>query len=263
MPTPLSALPHNQFLNLLVISPQRMGKTWLIGTCPRPIYVIASDPPSKLDSAGRADPELGMSDIYCDPCDAVSGPELETQFEKCYREAGVGAREGRYKTIVWDTLTGFAKFLADHYIRETDTKFGSGVQPFTATISSAIYRITKIPANVLVLAHDYPTGEKIPGQMDKRGHGIVPNIYGSVRGWVSGQFRDVGYLTIPSSGDRNSRVIKWSIEGCYGIGSNSRPGVEDSPANIIDFMQWREDKGQAPLPTKSQAKPTQPKPKTK
>lgn len=263
MPTPLSALPQNQFLNLLVISPPRMGKTRLAATCPRPIYVIASDPPAKLGSMAQANPDLGMDEIYIDACDAVSGPELEAQFEKCYREAATGAKSGIYKTIVWDTLTGFAKFLADHYIRETDAKFGSGVQPFTATISSAIYRITKIPANILVLAHDYPTGEKIPGQMDKRGHGIVPNIYGSVRGWVAGQFRDVGYLSTPQN-DRWARVIKWSIEGCYGIGSNSRPGVEDSPADIIDFMKWREDKGQAPPVTRPQAKPNQTqKPKTK
>lgn len=229
-----------------------MGKTTLISTAPRPIYVIASDPLNKLDSAGTG-PE-GMEGIFFDGCNAERGDVLESQFDKCHQEAKRGVAAGEYKTVVWDTLTSFAMLMIQWELEQSD-KNGKGsdsrraTERYNSTITSAILRLAKLPCHVLVLAHDYPSGPgKIEGQMDKRGVGIVPNIYGSIRGWVSGQFRDVGYLTTTVKGTAGSpRVIKWSVDGCYGIGSNSRPGVEDSPADVTEFLEWRRDR---PAPAK-------------
>jgi hypothetical protein len=248
MPTPLADLESLDYLNLLLIAPARMGKTTLIGTAPRPIYVICSDPESKLDSAGRGDPALGMKDITFDPVNSVDGARLYDQFERAYQEAARGVRDGIYKTIVWDTLTSYAMFAIQHELRASD-KSGNGsdsrraTELYNSNISSCVFRLSKLKANVVVMAHDYPSGGKIDGQLDKRGFGITPNIYGSIRAWVSGQFRDVGYLDYANKETKDGRVIRWHVQGCYGLGTNSRPGVEASPANLSEFLGWRKDKG--------------------
>lgn len=246
MPTNLSELPGLEFLSLLLIAPARTGKTWCLGTAPRPIYIIASDPPSKLDSAGKAVAKLGMKDIIYDPCDASEGPTLYRQREACLREAQRGAAAGDYKTIAWDTFTSYADLALAAELRATDDGKGPdgrrAYDRFFNEIMSPLNRFLRIPnINLLVLAHDYPESGKIDGQLDKRGIGILPNIAGKSRGRIPALFRDVGYLQCKK--ESTQRVIKWHIDGCYGIGSNSRPGVEDSPADLTEFLSWRKDKG--------------------
>lgn len=249
MPTPLASLEKLAFLNLLVIAPNRMGKTTLISTAPRPVYVICSDPENKLDSAG-ADPKLGMSDITFDPVNSTDGAKIYTQFDSAYQEAATGVRDGRYKTVVWDTITSFARLAIQHELAESD-KNGKGsdsrraTERYNSEITRAIFRLTRLPCHVVVLSHDDPTGGKIDGQMDKRGFGIVPGIYGSIRAWVAGQFRDVCYLDFADRETRAGRVLRWHMQGCYGLGTNTRPGVECSPANLTEFAAWRMEKGPA------------------
>jgi hypothetical protein len=253
MPSKGTDVEKFQFTSLLVLGPAGIGKTVLLTTCPKGVYVLASDDPKKLNSAAFVDPDFSF-----DPVNSSDGAKLLAQFEAAYSEASRGVAEGRYKTIVWDTITSFSALLINAELNATDS--GSGPDGRRAyerhgkRIYSATTRLLALKAHVVVLAHDYPVSGELDGQLKKTGDGILPAIDGSVRARIASLFQDVVYMAkVPGSEDR---VFKTRIGGVYGPRSNNLPGVESIPADVGGMIDRIVKGPGAERPKKAPSRPT-------
>lgn len=230
------------FLRLLVLGPPKVGKTQtIISTAPKPVYVILSDDEAALQPAARV---VGPKDFFYDEVNSTQGPKLLQQAEAAWREAIEGAKAGRYKSIVWDTMTSFAGYLVNAELVASTNQNGNEV-PQTAYPSYArrltnyVGRLLAAQAHVIVLAHDVKESKELPGQLAKHGVGIVPGIAGSVRGNIAGKFQDVVYLE-KRKGDGagvEKRMFVTNIDGVYGIGCRNLPGYSEVPADVEQFYK--------------------------
>src|SRR4051812_41544453 len=99
VPNPSSAVESSTYLRLLVMGAPKSGKTQTcISTAPGPVYVINSDDEYSLKPAAR---------VCQFTWDLALGKDAQT-IEKALHEARTGVKEGRYKTIVWDTMTRYS-----------------------------------------------------------------------------------------------------------------------------------------------------------
>lgn len=229
------------FLRLLVLGPAKVGKTQtIISTAPKPVYVILSDDEAALRPAARV---VGPKDFAYDEVNAASGIRLLQQAEAAWKEASEGAKAGRYKTIVWDTLTSFATYLINAELLASTNEKGNEIPQtaypnYSRRLLNYIGRLVSsaVPAHVVVLCHDMKESKELPGQMAKSGQGIVPGIEGSVRAQIARYFQDVVYLEKRKSGaDAEARVFVCNIEGVYGVGCRNLPGYEVIPADVTEF----------------------------
>ena len=254
MPIKASDLPSSDHLKMLVLGAPRIGKTRLLATAPKPIYVICSDDESKLDSAARV-----SKDFEYDPVNSTDGPRLLGQMESALKTAASGVAAGKYKTVVWDTLSSFADYLI---AAELAASVKNGAEnPMTAYPSFArrvhnyVGRILSLKAHVVVMCHHYRESKALDGQLAKEGEGIVPGIPGKERVKLGGMFRDVVYLE--KKGATEDRQLVCSIKGVWGPGSNTLPGRESVPADLTEFLRLGATATAAP--TKTVTKPSPPK----
>ena len=234
MPKTASQLEIDPFLSLLVIAPSGAGKTFLAGTAPKPIYFIVSDDESKLDSALHNDKSFAY-----DLANSADGNKLIAQFEACIHEARTGVAAGKYKSVVWDTISSFADYLVNAELEATDKGNGpDGRQAygnFNRRIVNCVGRFLSLRCHRVVMAHYFEPSKEIEGQKKKEGDGILPGIAGAARQKIPGMFHDVVFLKKISGSE--DRELLTRVSGVYGPRMNGLPGVESVPADLAGLVE--------------------------
>ena len=229
MPHLATNLAARDRLCLLVIGPARIGKTSLIATCPKPVYVICSDDEKKLSSASQLDPSFTY-----DVVNNTDGKTLLEEFEAAYLEASRGVKQNRYATVVWDTISLFAATLIEAELDATDQGNGPNgrvaYDVFARRLLSMTGRLINLPCHLVVMSHDAKVSAEISGQIKKSGDGILPAIVGRSRDALPSLFHDVVYMA--KKRGTEERVFHASIAGVFGPGCNNLPGVETIPADV-------------------------------
>lgn len=229
-----SELSAQEYMRLLILGPPKVGKTYTtLLTCHKPAVVICTDGIASLGPASRA----GKFDY--ENVDALDH-RLPNQMEGALRNITAGVKEGRYKTVILDTLSTYARHLAS-ICEDATRKSPDGPSDgrrfwpdYTKKLLSVIDRLVLLPAHVIVLSHHQHVGGAIDGQTPKSGPGIVPGIPGSPRESVPAVMNDVVFFEKRPNGDR---VFVTSMSGVFGPGCRSLQGVEEIPADIREF--WK------------------------
>jgi AAA domain len=241
-------LEADPFLSLLVISPSGGGKTRLLGTAPKPIFVFCSDDPSKLDSATAID-----KTFWYETVNHSEGAKLLAEFESALAKARRGIEAGEYRTVVWDTVTMFAATLLNAELDSTDKGNGAdgrqAYQTYGRRMVNCVSRFLSLKCHRVVMAHYYEQAKEIDGQLKKTGEGILPGIAGSIRNQLPGMFHDVVYLR--KHMESEERELCLSIKGVTGPRFVGLPGVEKVPADLSALV--------ARVAAKKDGKPPTPK----
>lgn len=232
MPKSAADLASDEFLSLLVLAPPGAGKTRLAGTAPDPIYFMCSDDESKLDSALNTNRSFSY-----DLVNAVD-KALYQQFDTALAEARRGVEAGRYKTVVWDTLSMFAFNCCSYELESSggagrDENSRTAYDVYNRRLRNCIGRFLNLRCHRVAMSHDYTEGDSAPthpGQTAKTGQGIIPNVPGSIRKIIPGFFHDVVYLKLKTGSIE--RELLTSLKGVYGPKMNGLPGVESVPADL-------------------------------
>ncbi len=231
MPRNSDEVESSAYLRLLVLGAPKSGKTQtVISTMPPGgTYVINSDDAYSLRPAAR---------VCKFSWDLATG-EDPTAIEKCIHEARTGVKEGRYKAIVWDTLTKYAGRCEEAFARATENAKGEpdGRRYWSAYrkhLHNILDRLFALKAHVIVNAHyiDNP-GALVEGQVPKAGDGVVPMLGGQARVTIPAEFQDIVFL----DKKQGRRYFTTSSDGVFGPGCRSLPGVERVDADVSAL--WR------------------------
>lgn len=235
MPLQATDVENSAYLRLLVLGPPKSGKTHtILATCPKPAYVINSDDKYSLKPAARVTKEFSW--------DLVLGDNLQT-IEGAIAEARKGVKEGRYKTIVWDTLTKYAARCEQTCADATNNAAGEPDgrrywQVYRKHLHNVIDRLFMLKAHVIVNAHWLDiTGGAIDGQAPKTGSGIVPMLGGQARQTIPAEFQDVVFLEKRKVGGEDKRFFVTSSAGVWGPGCRNLSGVSEVEADVE--VLWR------------------------
>lgn len=226
MPRPASDIESSSFMRLLVLGSPKSGKTTTIlksaiGTS----YVINSDDEFSLR------PALQFTDDF--EYDVALGDKLP-EIEKCIHYAKEGAKEGKYQTIFWDSITKYCWRAEEVFAKATENGAGEAdgrrYHPkFRKHVMNILDRLFAIPAHVIVSAHWADVGGAAIGdQLDKDGDGIAPMLPGQLRVHVPAAFQDVVFLE--KKGDVRSFIT--SSSGVWGPGCRNLPGYGSVSADI-------------------------------
>ncbi len=225
MPNASSAVEASSYLRMLALGALKIGKTrTLISTAPGPVYVINSDDKCSLRPAAK------VSEFTWD---LALGDDLGA-IEKCIHEARIGVKEGRYKTIVWDTITEYSRRAEDTYSEATENAQGEPDgrrfwPKHRKHIIGIIDRLFRLPCHVIVTAHyEEMPGTVIDGQVKKSGDGVVPRLGGQLRTIVPAMFQDVVFL----EKKKGERFFVTASDGVFGPGCRSLDGVQTCEANV-------------------------------
>jgi hypothetical protein len=220
---------------MLCIGQARIGKTYLISTCPMPIYVIYADyDEGKLESATKAGAEFTY-----DLLDSTDAVKLVGQAQ----DAIDHAKKVKPETVVFDTLSTFSHNLINACIERTESHEGkerpqAGYDLYTRKMTNIVGQLINLKSHVIVMSHDRLTEESkktTDTQVKKTGNGILPNIYGSVREMLPGMFRDVCY--IERKVGSQERILVTGANGAYRAGCATVPGYETHTADIKKFIE--------------------------
>ena len=237
MPQSSKDVEASAYLRLLVLGGPKVGKTHtVIATAIPPVYVINSDDKYSLKPAARV----------CDfTWDLALGTDLDA-IEKCIHEARTGVKEGRYNTIVWDTITKYAGRLEDTVAAPTMNAQG---EPdgrrywprYLKHLRGIIDRLFTLKAHVIVNAHWIESSAVlIEGQTAKSGNGVVPMLGGKARQEIPAEFQDVVFLEKRAG----KRIFVASDDGVWGPGCRNLPGVTTCDADIKEL--WKMMGGKLP-----------------
>lgn len=222
----------SHFLRLLVLGPPKIGKSATCAlTAPGPVYIINSDDRFALDGPALMAKE--GQEFFSDP---AYGDDLQA-MQKVLKEAAEGVAAGRYKTIVWDTITLFAQRMLQVCIDATATKNGEtnpmkAYPAYNQNLQRVLDRLFAIPAHVIVTAHFVEVGPGPDGKASV-GEGIVPLVAGQAKQLVPARFHDVVFLTK----DQGKRVFLTSSTGAFGAGCRSLPGVDKVEADVGKLLE--------------------------
>lgn len=240
MPKSAANLETDPFLSLIVISPSGGGKTRLMGTAPKPIYVMCSDDPSKLDSALVNDKSFTYDEV-----NHTDGELLLKQFETSLNHARREIDAGKIKSAVWDTLSMFSATLLNAELDASDNGKGpdgrQAYQSYGRRLVNCVSRFLSLKCHRIVMVHYYDQSKEIDGQLKKQGEGILPGIAGAPRNTIPGMFHDVVYLR--KKMDSEERELALSIPGVYGPRFVGLPGVEKVPADLTALVARVANKG--------------------
>ena len=150
-------------------------------------------------------------------------------------------KAGEVKTIVWDTMSNFAKKLEEEMAARTNNDNG---EPdgrrywpmYTKYLFNTIGRLSKLDAHLIVCSHWIDVGttdqerEKInQGALAKVGPGLVPLLGRTARASMGGEFADVIFMTKRRVGEKKGeRIFQTSMEGVWGVGCRSTDMAEVS-----------------------------------
>jgi hypothetical protein len=241
-----------EFAHVLITGAPKIGKTCVaVGTMPAPVYVINSDQSTSLGPVNR---------VHTGTKYAANFVHGGSAMEDALLTARNLVREGKVKTIVWDTMSGWCPQALDECVKKNLTSNGNenGLKywpAFRKCIENTVSRLLKIPAHVVVCSHYENTGgEPIEGALPKEGPGICPNIPGSAKYTIGKFFDDVIHMEKDRAVSKTSseRVFRLSIQGVWGPGSRNAPAdVTTIPADFREWMKLCGFKGIAGAPLRS------------
>jgi hypothetical protein len=229
------------FLRVLLLGGPKIGKSCAaVGTSPGPVYVINSDQPDGTNPVKRVHPN----------CKFASNLVHSTEkMENALVLARSLVKDGKVKTIVWDTMSNFAKKLeqemADRTNNSEGVPDGRKFWPmYTKYLHNTIGRLSKLDAHLIVCSHWIDVGttdqerEKInEGALAKVGPGLVPMLGRTARATIGGDFSDVIFMTKRKVGEkRGERIFQTSMDGVWGVGCRSTD-LEEVPPDFTEFLK--------------------------
>ena len=233
MPRAASEIAANTRLRLLVLGAPKIGKSCqVIGSCPKPAYVINCDQEDSLIPVARRTTDFDWD--YVKDADAM---------EIALKEARKGVKEGRYKTVVLDTLSSYATRLEEQCLAASNTS-GNGPDgrraypEYEKRLRNTIERLFALEAHVVCISHYLDVGgETAEGQLAKSGKGIVPLLAGKAKATIPMIFNDVVFLDMA----KRERVFITGPDGVWGPGCRNLEGTQVLPADIGILMNAMRD----------------------
>ena len=220
MPQPASSIEGLDFLRLLVLGAPKSGKTHtILATCEKPAYVINSDDPVALRPATRVTTEFEY--------DYAPGSDANT-IEKCIHAAREGVKEGRYKTVVWDTISSYATRVEAVFEAADNSDGRRYWSRYKKHLEGIVDRLLMLKCHVIVASHYIQGGVAIEGQAAKSGEGVMPLIAGQARTTIPAKFQDIVYLDKKAG----NRFFVTASEGVWGPGCRNLPGVATCEADV-------------------------------
>ncbi len=220
-----SAVESPPYLRLLVLGAPKCGKSQTcISTAEGPVFVINSDDQYSLRPAAR---------VCTFEWEMALGKDIQG-IEKCLHEARTGVKEGRYKTIVWDTISRYSDRVQELFLNATNNAAGEpdgrrAWPQYKKHLHGVIDRLFMLKAHVIVLSHFIEaSGAIIEGQVKKGGEGVLPGLAGTARTSIPAEFQDICYLEKKGG----KRFFVTSSDGVFGPGCRALQGVEQVDANI-------------------------------
>lgn len=226
-----AAVAEEQYLRLMILGPPKIGKTHAaMATCEKRAYVIASDGPGGMQTAQGLTTDYDVD--YVDAGDR----SVMTQLDNALNTAERGVREGKYKTIIWDTVTAYSLLLSDLYVPPDKDSNWKSWQIVEARLRNPIQRLNRLKAHIIILAHSVITQED--GKVKK----IYPQFPGKSARIIPGLMNDVVYM----EKEGENRVFRVSMAGVEGPGSRNLPGVSTIPADVMGLIRLRGQTPRAP-----------------
>ena len=217
-------LPDEAYHRLLVMGDPKDGKTYTsVSTCEGPCLVINSDDKYSLQKVKDAGFTFDM--IF------VDGNDPQKMFDAIVlvRKA---VKEGRYRTVIWDTLSVYSRRSCIVY--EDATRNAQGLsdgrryypQHFNH-VMTVVDMLLSLDCHVIVNTHyERQTEQLIEGQAPKEGDGIVSSLPGKLRLQMAGAFQNVVWLRV-DPGTETRRFV-WRQKGVYGLRGRTLPKDVDS-----------------------------------
>jgi AAA domain len=234
MPKPATAISRDPFLRCLILGSPKVGKSsTVISTAPGMVYVINADGRDEaLLGARRRSSNFEFDNVRSD-----------SEMEQAVKIAKEGAKEGRYKTIVVDTLSSYAAALEAQCLRATENANGEadGRRAYPAyekRLRHIIDSLFRAQAHVICISHYIELAGEVDEnkQQKKFGNGIAPLLAGKARATVPMIFDDVIFMTM-TKGERGERVFVCNPQGSWGPGSRSLETSETIPADITKLLE--------------------------
>jgi hypothetical protein len=228
MPSSPADLQKAAYLRALVLGEPLVGKTQnCVATAEGPILIIACDGESNLQPAARV-----RDDFFYELVTGDKSASLIAKMSAAVSMAIQGAREGKWKTIILDTITSYAEALemAQEVEKNGAEDHGRTARKYHHTVASTIERLKMAPAHLIVLAHYIELeGGIMPGQEKRKGRGIVPLLMGASRKTFAKRFDAVVMLEKKSSGER---VFTGGGTSFYGTGWRAPGSLDEIPADV-------------------------------
>jgi hypothetical protein len=218
--------PRNLTFNAIIHGPLKMGKTSLLRTCPKPIFIHSFDPNGTLVLQDMIDSGEVLVDTRFekeDPFKPKACRLWEDEFNYLYRKdffSHVG-------TFALDSMTTWAQIVMYEVIRRAaekkkDREVGGAPQendwlPQMAFIENYMRKFLSLPCHCILLGHSEQ-------QKDREGNtvgdlGIM--ITGKLRERVPALFSEIYYLRMK---DYKTETRELLIRPTYGIQVGSRLG---------------------------------------
>jgi hypothetical protein len=238
MPIPASALGHEPYVRLLMLSwPKRGATTHAIATSPGPVRVLLCESTdSALEGASQ---ETKAFDF-----ERVTGWDTMSKY---LIEAKREAKDGKIKTVVVDPLNFFADKLMEECFGNSKTENGKedgrkAHPEFTRRITHTIDLLLTIPAHIIVVNHFMMEGGGEDNNKPKVGEGIVPLMPNlKSRSMVAAKFHNVAWFDFAQGTEEhhNNRVFVVSAtgRGVMGPGLRSLQGKHVIPAHVGQFLK--------------------------
>lgn len=168
--------------------------------------------------------------------DLVTGKDagLLAKMEQAIGAARKGVKEGKYKWILWDTMTYYARRMEEVMAEATANAKG---EPdgrrywprYHKELQGIVDRLFDLEAHVIVNAHHIDVkGALIDNQLEKEGQGICPMLGGRSRAEIPAMFQDVVCMEMRGG----KRVFTTAAEGVFGPGCRNLEGVSQVEADI-------------------------------
>lgn len=242
-----SAVTQRRFIRTLLLGPPKCGKsTSVLLTCPKKAYVINSDQDDALDPAVELSLEKKIKLEF-----SHSLVQSDQAMEAALKTARQLVKERGIKTVIWDTMSNYSKFLLEQCVKASAAQAKSGLPDgrkywpeYHKRLEGVIDRLFRLDAHVVVISHYIDNSSESDDSSDvkktpKVGEGIVPMLGGQSRATIGRMFSDVMFLEKRKDG---SRVFVTDIDGVWGPGCRSLPGVKEIPADVSAFIRAKEER---------------------
>lgn len=249
MPQSEDALSKAEFLRTLILGFPKTGKsTSCLLTCEKPVYIINCDQESSLLPARR----LGAKFEW----DYVDTP---AKMESAILSARNGVKAGKYRTVILDTVTNYARHARDHFEQASRSNGGQGEpdgrrywDALAKNLLNVCDRLLSLRAHVIVIGHYAEVSAEMEGQIRKTGEGIVPLIQGSARNQLPGLFDDVIFFEKKNG----KRMFVCQTGGRFGPGTRSlNDDIETCEADVGVLWDLMREANKPSPPVKRPAKP--------
>lgn len=238
---------ERQFLRMLMLGSPRVGKSFAaLSTAPRPIYWINSDGRGALDGAIET-----MLEKKIKPDFQSNVIQSAAKMEEAIKLARSLVKEKGVKTIGWDTMSSFSDYLLDECVNASAAASSSGKSDgrkywpeYHKRMQNIVQRLFKIDAHVVICSHWIDTSSESDDNGDKKtpkiGKGIIPLLGGASRLTIPRHFADIVFVEKRKSAE--DRVFLCDIDGVWGPGCRSLPGVSEVKADIGLFLRMKDER---------------------